>query len=193
MRVEAAAKRICEGLEFLCANPAAKLEECRAHSALFDVRAFVIFNKDTTKVSGKRASADLVREVYPELTDTEVAQALSLLSDDKGLHSALLGELPRIRNLVEMIEKKQSPSAVLAALKIVLFSLSKRLDVSNLLLKVYSAARDASNYSVKISGPMGLPGGGLSTGIEFTVTDSNIKALEAFALGESKSTTHPKN
>jgi len=121
---EAAARRICDGLEFLCANPTASA--LAFHDR--DPRAWEIFHKDSQHLEVELPGlVDTAREIFPEMSDKDMALALPFVSDENGTHMTLIEALPSIVTLVATLKKQHVTSETFDALKKLLGDLGYQL------------------------------------------------------------------
>lgn len=121
-KLESAAKRICEGLEWLSIHPKSLRAEFKG-----DPRAWDIFFRDAPAPKLQpNNTAETAREIYPNMAAADIERAIPFAENS----FALLDGLPQIAALVRSLEKCHAPAATFAALAALLDHFGKRLDAA---------------------------------------------------------------
>jgi len=121
-KIELAARRICEGLEFLCAHPECTRKEFGAHHPA----AWQIFFKDIpAKLEPIDERMKKARDIFPELDEDDVMRAMPYTEYDGVQSDALLYVLPQIADVIKRLEHDHAPPKTFSAVRVLLHQIAK--------------------------------------------------------------------
>lgn len=132
--IEAAAKRICAGLEILCTNSAMTSDDIKAKN--IDPRAWNIFIKDTERKDAELHESpgvvEMIKGVFPELATIDIIRTVEFVIK---LGSPAAGqfkdETALLSSLLSLLNEQNALPATHEALKALLVSIGIRLKKLN--------------------------------------------------------------